>query len=101
MKDICATYGAYEVYVPQNAEEMIQEGVAMHNCIGQNYVSRQGDTSLCIFLRKNGKPCVDIEINLKTFKVVQCRAVCNLDADKSAWEVAREVAEMCRMRLAA
>ena len=101
VKDICATYGAYEVYVPQNAEEMIQEGVAMHNCIGQCYVSRQGDTSLCIFLRKNGKPCVDIEVSLKTFAVVQCRAVCNTNAPEAAWEVARQLAEMCRTRLAA
>lgn len=101
VKDICATYGAYEVYVPQNAEEMIQEGIAMHNCIGHNFVSRQGDSSLCVFLRKDGKPCVDIEISLKTFEVAQCRAVCNANAPEDAWAVAKELAEMCRMRLAA
>lgn len=102
VKDICATYRAYEVSVPQNAEEMIMEGEAMHNCIGKCYPSRIADGEcLCVFLHKNGKPCVDIEINLKTFKVVQCRAVCNKDTPEDAWTVARELAEMCRMRLAA
>lgn len=101
VKDICATYGAYEVIVPQTAQDMLVEGAAMHNCIGHCYAPRQGIQDLCIFLHKDGKPCVDIRIDLKTFALMECRAVCNKQADDSAWEVAREVAEMCRMRLAA
>ena len=101
VKDICATYGAYEVIVPQTAQEMLDEGKAMHNCIGHCYAPRQGKQDICIFLHKDGAPCVDIRINLKTFNVEECRAVCNKQADDSAWEVAREVAEQVRMRLAA
>ena len=101
VKDICATYGAYEVIVPQTAQEMLAEGAAMHNCIGKCYASSQGRENLCIFLHKDGKPCVDIRIDLRTFAVAECRAVCNKDAPDSAWEVAREVAERVRERLAA
>lgn len=101
VKDICATYGAYEVIVPQTAAEMVDEGTAMHNCIGYCYAQKQGDTDICIFLHRNGKPCVDIRIDLKTFKLMECRAVCNKDAPEDAWTVAKELAEMCRMRLAA
>lgn len=101
VKDICATYGAYEVIVPQTAQEMLAEGAAMHNCIGKCYAPRQGKQDLCLFLHRDGKPCVDIRIDLKTFELMECRAVCNKDAPDDAWEVARELAEMCRMRLAA
>ncbi len=101
VKDICATYGAYEVVVPQTADEMLREGMAMHNCVGKCYAPRQGKQDLCIFLHKDGQACVDIRIDLKTFALMECRAVCNKQADDSAWEVARELAEMCRMRLAA
>ena len=101
VKDICATYGAYEVIVPQTAQEMLAEGEAMHNCIGHCYAPRQGREDLCIFLHKDGKPCVDIRIDLKTFALMECRAVCNKQADDSAWAVARQLAEMCRARLAA
>lgn len=101
VKDICATYGAYEVIVPQTAQDMLAEGAAMHNCIGRCYASRQGVQDLCLFLHKDGKPCVDIRIDLKTFALVECRAVCNKQADDSAWEVAREVAERVRAKLAA
>lgn len=101
VKDICATYGAYEVVVPQTSADMIEEGIAMHNCVGQCYAPRQGKSDLVIFLHRDGKPCVDIRIDLTTFALVECRAVCNKQADDAAWAVAREVAEMCRMRLAA
>lgn len=101
VKDICATYGAYEVIVPQTAQEMLAEGVRMHNCIGKCYASSQGRENLCVFLHKDGKPCVDIRIDLRTFAVAECRAVCNKNAEDAAWEVAREVAERVRERLAA
>lgn len=101
VKDICMTYGAYEVIVPKTSAEMFNEGEAMHNCIGKIYVSKQGDTDICIFLHKAGKPCVDIRIDLKTFELIECRAVCNEDAPEDAWEVARKLAEAVRMKLAA
>ena len=101
LKDIFGTYGAFEVVVPQNSCEMLKEGEAMHNCIGKCYAPRQGETDICLFLHKDGKPCVDIRINVETFQLMECREVCNKQADDSAWEVAREVAEQVRLRLAA
>ena len=70
----------------------IDEGFAMHNCVGKCYASRQGDTAIVIFLHKDGQPCVDVEIDPKTFAIRQCRAVCNHDAEKNHWELARLVA---------
>lgn len=102
LKDICKTYGAYEVVVPENSSMMVDEGEAMHNCIGSihtKYVAK-GD-EVCIFLRKDGKPCVDVAISLTTFKVKECRAVCNAEAPEAAWKIAEELAEAVRMRLAA
>lgn len=101
VKDICATYGAYEVIVPQSSGEMLDEGKAMHNCIGVCYSKAQGKTDICLFLHRDGKPCVDIRIDLKTFKLMECRAVCNKNADEDAWIVAKQVTELVRMRLAA
>jgi hypothetical protein len=101
LKDICAAHGAYEVIVPKSAAEMLEEGEAMHNCIGKCYARRQGREDLCLFIHKDGKPCVDIRIDLATFKLVECREVCNKDASEAHWQFAREVAEMVRVRLAA
>ena len=101
IKDICMTYGAYEVIVPQTSTEMLDEGVAMRNCIGMCYAKQQGDTDICIFLHKGGKPCVDIRISLKTFELKECRAVCNKNAPEDAWEIAHKLAEAVRMKLAA
>lgn len=101
LKDICGTYGAFEVVVPKNSYEMLKEGVAMHNCIGKCYAPRQGDTDICLFLHKDGKPCIDIRIELKTLKLVECREVCNKNANEAAWITANEIAEAVRTRLAA
>lgn len=96
LKSICGHYGVYDVVCPKNSDEMMDEGIAMHNCIGRCYSSMQGKEYACLFLRKDGKPCVDIRIDLKTFKVCECRLVCNKDAEEDAWEVARAVAERMR-----
>lgn len=92
VKSICRTHGAFEVVVPKSGEDMVREGYAMHNCVGKCYASRQGESAIVIFLHKDGKPCVDIEIDPKTFDIRQCRAVCNNDADKTQWKLARLVA---------
>lgn len=101
IKEICGTYGAYEVIVPANSTEMLDEGERMHNCIGKCYAPKQGKKDICLFLHRNGKPCVDIRIDLKTFKLMECRAVCNKNAPEDAWDVAKHMAELVRERLAA
>lgn len=102
VKDICGHYGAYEVIVPQNSADMLAEGIAMHNCVGTNYTSRQGKSDLVIFLHKNGKACVDMRIDLKTLELVECRPICNKgEAEDAAWMLARKVTEAVRMKLVA
>lgn len=96
LKSICRKYGAYEVRVPKSEREMRAEGKAMHNCVGAGYASRQGLNAIVVFLWRNGKPCVDVEVNPETFKVVQCRRTCNKDALESEWKLAGEVAEDIR-----
>lgn len=90
----CRVYGAYEVVCPQTVEEMLAEGEAMHNCIGHNYAPRQGKEDICLFLRKDGKPFVDFRIDAETYKVQECRLVCNKDAGKAEWKIARETARL-------
>lgn len=100
VKEICADYGAYEVIVPQSSREMLREGEAMHNCIGKLHSSRVADgTEICLFLHKDGKPCVDVSIDLTTFKVTECRAVCNKDAPKCAWTLAEKLAKKVGKRM--
>lgn len=92
IKAICKRHGAFEVVVPKTGEDMVREGHAMHNCVGKCYASRQGKDSIVIFLHKDGKPCVDVEIDPVTFAVRQCRAACNRDAEKVHWKIAKIVA---------
>lgn len=93
LKSVCRTFGAYEVVVPKSEREMLREGKAMHNCIGHMYPSRQGVDCVCFFLWKNGKPCVDVEVETKTFNVVQCRLTCNREAKPSQKKIAGKIAD--------
>lgn len=90
----CRVYGAYEVVCPKTRAEMMAEGKAMHNCIGHNYAPRQGVQDICLFLRKDGKPYVDFRIDAKTYKVQECRLVCNKNAGRAEWKIARNTAKL-------
>lgn len=92
LKSICGMFGAYEVIVPKNERQMKAEGKRMHNCVGHMYPCRQGIDAIVLFLHKNGKPFVDIEVDPFTFKVKQCRKVCNEEADADANRKAKELA---------
>lgn len=97
LKSVCRMFGAYEVIVPKSEAEMKREGKRMHNCIGEYYPKHQGISSICVFLHRNGKPCVDVEIDAFDFHIVQCRAVCNGQAEDSAREVAKQVASEIKL----
>lgn len=73
IKDICGRHGCYDVYVPQKSSEIVDEGKAMHNCLSNHAKG----TEILVFLRKEGKPYIDMSISLQTFKVTECRMVCN------------------------
>lgn len=56
------------------------EGKAMHHCVYQNEYYRRKDC-LILTAQKNGKRLETIEVNLKTFKIIQSRAACNKTSD--------------------
>lgn len=57
-----------------SVEDYNNEGQAMHHCVA-GYVNRAD--SLILSAREHGKRVETIEVNLKSFRVVQSRAVCN------------------------
>jgi len=91
IKTLAKECDAYELVIPTTKEQFEYEGKHMHNCIGGYFLS-QFKTSVCLFLHKNGKPFVDLEIDYKTFTVKQVRKVENKDAGKVLWKIAEELA---------
>lgn len=72
------------VVLPTSVQSLIDEGNAMHNCIGQmGYDKRISDgASLVVFLYKDGKPFVDIEIDREHWTVRQCYTKCNQNPEE-------------------
>ncbi len=63
------------ISVLQSADDYFIEGKAMHHCVA-TYFNRAG--SLCLSARdKENKRLATIEISLRNYKVLQCRAACN------------------------
>ena len=64
----------------ESVTQFYQEGKAMHHCVYSNGYYKRKD---CIILtaQKNGKRLETVEVSLKTFKIVQSRAVCNKTSD--------------------
>lgn len=67
------------VVLPMNVRQLIDEGNAMRNCIGRNGYDERivSGKSLIVFLYKDGKPFVDIEIDREHWTVRQCYTKCN------------------------
>lgn len=65
----------YKFTVIQSASEMAEEGAAMHHCVG-GYWNRV-DSLILSCKDMNGKRVATIEVDLKSFKIVQTRAACN------------------------
>ena len=57
-------------------EEYYREGKAMHNCVESNGYWTKKD-SLILSVKKNNLRVADVEISLKTFKILQCWGPCN------------------------
>ena len=64
----------------QSISQFYQEGKAMHHCVYANEYYKKKDC-LILSARVAGKRKETIEVNLKTFKVVQSRAVCNKNSE--------------------
>lgn len=81
------------VVLPMNVKQLIDEGNAMHNCIGgMGYDKRICDgKSLIVFLYKDGKPFVDIEIDRERWTVRQCYAKCNTNTEEKINAFAKRI----------
>lgn len=64
----------------KTTKEFVEEGKAMHHCVGGYYTKTN---SLVLSARSDdGKRLETIEIDLKTFKIIQSRGVCNQPSAK-------------------
>ena len=79
------------VVLPVNVKQLVSEGNAMHNCIGTNGYDKRicEGKSLVVFLYKDGKPFVDIEIDRERWTVRQCYAKCNTQTDEKIEKFAK------------
>lgn len=60
----------------ESITQFYQEGKAMHHCVYQNEYYKREDC-LILTAQRNGERLETVEVNLKTFKIIQSRAVCN------------------------
>lgn len=70
------------ITVIQSVAEMAEEGQAMHHCVYSMEYYKKPNSLILSAKDKNGNRIETIEIDLKTFKVVQSRGVCNKNTDK-------------------
>ena len=61
----------------ESVTQFYQEAAAMHHCVFSNGYYKRSDCLILSAKDANGKRLETIEINLKTFEIIQSRAVCN------------------------
>jgi hypothetical protein len=74
--DIDITDGLIDIRTLQSVREFLEEGTAMHHCVFACGYYRIPD-SLILSARIKNRRIETVEVSLKTFDVVQSRAVCN------------------------
>ena len=84
--------GGYEIVVPKSASDLIAEGNAMRNCVGTYGEKFAEGQTILVFFHKQGKPCMDVEIDPLDFKVVQARLFANANASREDKRIAADVA---------
>lgn len=73
---VIITDGELSIKVLKSVFEFIDEGKSMHHCVFENEYYKKKD-SLILSARVNGERMETVEVSLKTFQVIQSRAVCN------------------------
>lgn len=73
---VIITDGELSIQVIKSVAEFLEEGTDMHHCVFANEYYKKKD-SLILSAKVAGKRKETIEVNLKTFSVVQCRAAYN------------------------
>lgn len=71
---VCIKEGDITIRPLQDSAEFTEEGEKMHHCVACYFERRD---SYILSARSNNKRVATIELDRKTFKVKQCRAVCN------------------------
>ena len=74
--DLKLSDGKIVVIPLKSLEEFQQEGEIMHHCVFSNEYFKKKD-SLILSARIGSKRIETVEVNLKSFQIVQSRAVCN------------------------
>lgn len=73
---ILITDGTLEIAPLKSVKDFFEEGSEMHHCVYQNKYYKKKDV-LILSARINGKRVETIEVNLKTYSIVQSRGACN------------------------
>lgn len=76
--DLCIKIGELTIKPILTVEDMVNEGEAMHNCVGTYW--KRNNSLVLHALNGNGKSVATIEVNLNTFEVPQCYAACNQES---------------------
>ena len=76
------TDGDIHIRVLQSVDEFKEEGRAMHHCVFVNNYYAKADSLILTARDADGKRLETIEIDLKDFRIVQSRGVCNQDSPK-------------------
>lgn len=69
------------ITVIRSVAEMAEEGEKMHHCVFSMGYYKKDNSLILSAKNRNGERIETIELNLKTFKVVQSRGVCNSNTE--------------------
>lgn len=78
---ICFGNSNISIAVIRSVAEIAEEGEAMHHCVFDAEYYRKSDSLILSARDRNGSRLETIEVNLRTFKVVQSRAKFNKISD--------------------
>lgn len=86
------------VVLPMSVQSLVDEGKAMRNCIGMMGYDEKivSGTSLVVFLYRDGKPFVDIEIDRERWTVRQCYAKFNRKPEKKIGAFAKLICDKAK-----
>lgn len=91
-----------QISVLQSVMDFLNEGKEMHHCVYTNkyYLNRD---SLILSAKIEGKRIETVEVNLKTFDIVQSRAVCNKTSEyhDRILDLVKKNMNLIRQRMAA
>lgn len=87
----------------ESVTQFYQEAAAMHHCVFSNRYYKRSDCLILSAKDANGKRLETIEINLKTFEIIQSRAVCNgqTERHKDIIKLVENNINLIKQRLAA